>query len=48
MNVNKVLTKNYENKLNWAIYENKANSNPNKANFKGKKMLLSAFLLWDI
>ncbi len=32
MNVNKVLTKDYENKSNWALYENKANSNPNKAN----------------
>jgi hypothetical protein len=41
MNVNKVFTKEYENKLNWAIYEN-------KANFKGKKMLLSTFILWDI
>ena len=24
------------------------NTKPNKANFKGKKMLLSTFLLWDI
>ncbi|MHC4684359.1 MAG: hypothetical protein ACYTEW_08640, partial [Planctomycetota bacterium] len=44
MNVNKVLTKDYENKPNWTPGENepktnpiKANSNPNKANCrKGK------------
>jgi len=28
--------------------QNKPNSNPNKPNFRGKKMLLSTFLLWDI
>ncbi|GAF85095.1 unnamed protein product [marine sediment metagenome] len=28
MNVNKVLTKDYENMSNWAICENKPNSNP--------------------
>ena len=32
MNVNKVLTKDYENMSNWAICENKANSKPNKPN----------------
>ena len=36
MNVNKVSTKEYEKMSNWAIFENKPNSNPNKANFKGK------------
>ena len=34
MNINKVLTKDYENMSNWAICENKANSNPIKPNFK--------------
>ncbi len=37
MNVNKVLTKDYEKISNWAICENKPNTNPIKANFKGKK-----------
>jgi len=35
MNVTSVLTKDYEKKLNWALYENEPNSNPNKPNFKG-------------
>jgi len=48
MNVNKVLTKDYENISNWTLGENKPNTNPIKANFKGKKMLLSTFLLWDV
>ncbi len=44
MNVNKVLTKDYENMSNWAICENEPNFNPKqsqtnpiKPNFKGKK-----------
>jgi len=36
MNVNKVLTKEYEKKLNWALYENEPNTNPNKPNFSPK------------
>jgi len=28
--------------------QNKPNTKPIKANFKGKKMLLSTFLLWDV
>jgi hypothetical protein len=28
MNVNKVLTRDYENKSNWALFENKANTKP--------------------
>jgi hypothetical protein len=28
MNINKVLTKDYENILNWVIYENEPNSKP--------------------
>ena len=41
MNVNKVLTKDYENKPNWTLGENEPKTNPNKANFRGKIMLLS-------
>jgi len=41
MNVNKVLTKEYEKKLNWALYENEPNSNPKQTQSnpisKGKK-----------
>jgi hypothetical protein len=39
MNVNKVLTKDYENKSYWAICENEPKTNPIKANFRGKYML---------
>ena len=38
MNVNKVLTKDYENKSNWTLGENKPNSNPNKANLPEGKI----------
>jgi hypothetical protein len=33
MNVNKVLTKDYENKPNWTLGENEPKTNPIKANF---------------
>jgi hypothetical protein len=33
MNVTSYITKEYENKSNWAICENEPNSNPNKPNF---------------
>ena len=39
MNVNKVLIKDYENKPNWTLGENEPKTNPNKANFRGKKEL---------
>jgi hypothetical protein len=46
MNVSPVITREYENKSNWTLGENKPNtnpirtqSNPIKPNFKGKKML---------
>ena len=32
MNVNKVLTKDYENKYNWTLGENEPNTNPNEPN----------------
>jgi hypothetical protein len=41
MNVNKVLTKDYENKSNWAICENKPNIKPKQTQFQSQKMLLS-------
>jgi len=34
MNVNTVITKDYENKSNWKLGENKANTKPIKANTK--------------
>jgi hypothetical protein len=34
MNVNKVITKEYENISNWAICENKANINPKQSQTK--------------
>jgi hypothetical protein len=43
MNVNPYNTRDYENKSNWTPGENKPNSNPNKANFKSKKMLLRQY-----
>ncbi|MHC4633065.1 MAG: hypothetical protein ACYS9C_17610, partial [Planctomycetota bacterium] len=36
MNVTSYITKEYENKSNWAICENKPNTKPNKPNFRGK------------
>ncbi len=47
-NVNNVLTKNYEKRTLGEHGKNEPKTNPNKANFKGKKMLLSTFMLWDI
>jgi hypothetical protein len=37
MNVNSFITKDYRKNDAFAIQKNKPNSNPNKANFKGKK-----------
>jgi hypothetical protein len=34
MNVSSILTKNYENKSNWTLGENKPNSKPIKPNFR--------------
>ncbi|MHC4685714.1 MAG: hypothetical protein ACYTEW_15550, partial [Planctomycetota bacterium] len=34
MNVNKVLTRDYENKPNWTLGENEPKTNPIKPNFK--------------
>jgi hypothetical protein len=44
MNVNKVLTKDYEKKSNWTLGENEPKTNPIKANFKrGKTQRLAKF-----
>ena len=44
MNVNKVLTKEYENKTLSRSGKNKANSKPNKANVRKAKMNVTTFL----
>jgi len=38
MNVNKVLTKDYENKPNWTLGENEPKTNPMKANLRKANM----------
>ncbi len=43
MNVNSLITTDYENIANWTIGQNKPNSNPIKPNFKGKKMTVTDF-----
>ncbi|MBW8038632.1 MAG: hypothetical protein FVQ85_01385 [Planctomycetes bacterium] len=40
MNVNKVITKHYEDNSNWALGQNEPNTNPNKANFKRGHLLI--------
>ena len=40
MNVTVIYTKEYENNSNWTLGENEPKTNPIKANFKGKKMLM--------
>jgi len=51
MNVSAVYTKDYENKSNWTLGENKPNSNPKqtqfKANFRKAKMNVTSFLTKD-
>ncbi len=44
MNVNKVLTMDYENKSNCKLCESKANTKPTKANFRKAKMNVTTFL----
>jgi len=44
MNVNKVLTRNYENKTLGGRGKNKANSKPIKANFQKAAMFVTTFL----
>ena len=44
MNVNKVITKEYENKPNWTLGENEPKTNPIKPNFKKAKMNVTSIL----
>ena len=47
MNVKSYNTKDYENKSNWTLGENKPNSNPIKANFRKAKMSTNIFVTKD-
>ena len=47
MNVNKVLTRDYENKTNWKVRKNEPNTNPIKANFRKAKMNVNSFITKD-
>ncbi len=47
MNVSIYLQTAYENKSNWTIGQNKANSNPIKANFQKAKMNVNLTLTKD-
>ncbi len=44
MNVNKVLTKDYENKSNWTLGENEPKTNPNEPNFKKAEMNVTSYI----
>jgi len=47
MNVTSLITKDYENKSNWTLGENKPNSNPIKPNFGKAKMNVNKVLTKD-
>jgi len=47
MNANTFTQKDYENKSDWTIGQNKPNSNPNKANFQKAKMNVNLTLTKD-
>jgi len=47
MNVNKVLTKDYENKPNWTLGENEPKTNPIKPNFKKAQMNVNSLITKD-
>ncbi len=47
MNVNPYNTRDYENKSNWTLGENKPNSNPIKANLQKPKMNVNSFITKD-
>ncbi len=47
MNVSIFSEKDYENKSNWTLGENKPNSNPNKANFRKAKMNVNLTITKD-
>ncbi len=47
MNLNSLLTTDYERKRDWTLGENKPNSNPNKANLRKAKMNVNLTLTKD-
>ncbi|MBA7507281.1 hypothetical protein ES706_05999 [subsurface metagenome] len=47
MNVSSTLTKDYENKHNWTLGQNKPNSNPIKPNFQKAQMNVNLTLTKD-
>jgi len=47
MNANVFITKDYENKSNWTLGQNKPNSNPIKPNFKKAKMNVNLYVIED-
>jgi len=47
INVNSLITIDYENKCNWTLGENKPNSNPIKPNFRKVKMNVSSLITKD-
>jgi len=47
MNVNSLITIDYENKSNWTLGENKPNSNPNKPNLRKAKMDVNLYFIED-
>jgi hypothetical protein len=47
MNVNKVLTKDYENKCGKDLWKNEPKTNPIKPNFKRAKMNVKSFITKD-
>jgi len=47
MNVSLCLTKDYENKRDWTLGENKPNSKPIKANFRKAQMNVNSFITKD-
>ncbi len=47
MNVNSLITINYENISNWTIGQNKPNSNPIKPNLQKAKMNVNLYVIED-
>jgi len=47
MNVNSLITMDYENKSDWTLGQNKPNSNPIKPNFQKAKMNANDFITKD-
>ncbi len=47
MKVTLYITRDYENKSNWTLGENKPNSNPNKPNLQKAKMNANVFVTKD-